>query len=163
MTKSYFIQLADYNIWANNIVHSWLNKITDEQWEQPIVSSFNSLAATALHIAGAERVWVERLNLLPAPVWLPAVFKGSKDETLKVWSSASTDLKSVIENFDESKLQSDLNFKRLNGEPYTILHCHAFAHIFNHSGYHRGQIVTMLRQAGFESVGSTDMLAFFRK
>ena len=77
MTKNYFIQLADYNIWANDIVHSWFDKITGEQWEQPIVSSFDSIAATALHIAGAETIWLDRLNNAAAPVWLPAVLKGS--------------------------------------------------------------------------------------
>jgi len=29
MTKAYFIELAEYNIWANNIVLSWIDKIMD--------------------------------------------------------------------------------------------------------------------------------------
>ncbi len=62
MTKSYFIELADYNIWANDIVHSWFDKISDEQWEQPMVSSFKSIAETSVHTAGAEKIWLERLN-----------------------------------------------------------------------------------------------------
>jgi uncharacterized damage-inducible protein DinB len=163
MTKNYFIQLADYNIWANNIVHSWFEKISDEQWEQPIVSSFNSLAATALHIAGAETVWLDRFNQVKAPVWLPAVFKGSKKEILELWSKASQNLKSFIENFDETKLPIILSFKRLNGEIVELPHYQLFAHTFHHSGYHRGQIVTMLRQAGFTDITSLDMLSFFRK
>lgn len=163
MTKHYFIQLADYNIWANDIVHSWLNKVTDEQWEQTVLSSFNSIAATTLHVAGAETVWVDRLNNLPAPVWLPSVFKGSKNETLEVWNKASKNLKSCIENLDETKLPVNLSFRRLNGDAYEMPHYQVFAHTFNHSSYHRGQIVTMLRQVGFSDVGSTDMLVFFRK
>jgi uncharacterized damage-inducible protein DinB len=163
MTKNYFIQLADYNIWANNIVHSWFDKLNNEQWEQPVVSSFNSIAATALHIAGAETVWLDRLNKTEAPVWLPSVFKGSKKETLDVWNNASQNLKSFVENFDETKMQTSLSFKRLNGDAYEMLHYQVLAHVFNHSSYHRGQIVTMLRQVGFTDVGSTDMLGFFRK
>ena len=94
MTKDYFIQLADYNIWANNIVHSWFEKITDEQWEQPIVSSFESINATALHIARAETIWLDRLNNSSSPVWPPADFKGSKKETMEVWKTASQNFKS---------------------------------------------------------------------
>jgi uncharacterized damage-inducible protein DinB len=163
MTKNYFIQLADYNIWANNIVHSWFGKITDEQWEQPVVSSFNSLAATALHIAGAETIWLDRVNLVKEPVWLPAVFKGSKEGILDLWSNASQNLKSCIEKFDETRLQTNLNFRRLNGDLYEMPHYQLFAHVFNHSSYHRGQIVTILRQVGFTEIGSTDMTVFFRK
>ncbi|HKO80500.1 MAG TPA: DinB family protein [Chitinophagaceae bacterium] len=163
MTKNYFIQLADYNLWANDIVHSWLNKVTDEQWEQTVISSFDSIAETSLHIAAAETVWLDRLNNAAAPVWLPSVFKGSKNETLDVWNKASKNLKSFIENFDETKLQINLSFKRLNGDAYEMPHYQVLAHVFNHSSYHRGQIVTMLRQVGFAGVGSTDMLGFFRK
>jgi len=163
MTKNYFIQLADYNIWANDIVHSWFGKITGEQWEQPVISSFDSIAATTLHIAGAETVWLDRLNNAAAPVWLPPIFKGSKTETLEVWNKASNKLKSFIENFDETKLQINLSFKRLNGDAYEMPHYQVFAHVFNHTSYHRGQLVTLLRQIGFTDIRSTDMLGFFRK
>ena len=163
MTKNYFIQLADYNIWANNIVHSWFEKITDEQWEQLVISSFDSIEATALHIAGAETIWLDRLNQVQVPVWLPSLFKGTKNDILDLWKKSSQNLKSFIENFDETKLQVNLSFKRLNGDAYEMPYYQLFAHVFNHSTYHRGQIVTLLRQVGFTDVSSTDMSGFFRK
>src|ERR1700741_3215750 len=119
MTKSYFIQLADYNIWANKIVHSWLQNISDEQWNQPIVSSFNSIWETTLHIAGAEKIWVDRLNNVPNPVPLVKVFKGTKKELVEEWAKASQEIRSYIENFDETKMNTELWFKRLNGDEYT--------------------------------------------
>ncbi len=162
MTKNYFIQLADYNIWANNIVHSWFENITDAQWEQPVVSSFESIAVTALHIADAETIWLERFNQEPVPVWRPFVFKGSKQEIQEVWKKSSQGLRSFIENFDETKLTVKLSFKRFNGVAYEVPHYQLFAHVFNHSTYHRGQIVTLLRQTGFTGISSTDMSGFFQ-
>lgn len=162
MTKSYFIQLAEYNIWANKIVHSWLENITEEQWEQPIVSSFNSIYETALHVAGAEKIWLDRLNNLINPVPLVKVFKGTKKELLEEWTKASQDLRTFIENFDEARMNADLKFKRLNGDEYVQPYYQLFAHVFNHSSYHRGQLVTMLRQAGYTDINSTDMINFFR-
>jgi uncharacterized damage-inducible protein DinB len=35
-------------------------------------------------------------------------------------------------------------------------------HLVNHSTYHRGQVVTMLRQAGVKPV-ATDLIAFYRE
>ena len=163
MTKQYFIELADFNVWANDIVHSWLNAITDEQWEKPIVSSFNSIRETVLHVIGAEIIWLERLKNVSAPVWLPQVFKGSKEELIENWKKASADLKVLVENFDDNGLDQPMIFKRLNGEENRMPHYQVFAHVFNHSTYHRGQLVTMLRQAGYTDVRSTDMLMYFRE
>ena len=161
MTKNYFIQLADYNIRANNIVHSWFDKIRDEQWELSIVSSFNSIAETALHTAGAETIWLDRLNKAAEPRWLPNIIKGGKKDVLDAWKKSSAGLKSFIENFDETKLQDSVSFKRPDGNLYELQHYQIFAHVFNHSTYHRGQIVTMLRQAGFTDVSSIDMSTYF--
>ncbi len=163
MTKNYFLELARYNIWANNIVSSWFNRINDQQWEQPLVSSFENIAATALHIAGAETIWLERLNNVESPVWLPATFKGNKTEMVDVWKKASSSLEKFVGQFDETKMGNILRFTRLNGEVQEMPHYQVLAHVFNHSSYHRGQLVTLLRQVGFTEVGSTDLLAFYRK
>ena len=163
MTKNYFTEVAAYNVWANNIVWGWLDQISDEQWNQNIVSSFNSIGETALHIVSAETIWLDRLNKVEAPVWIQSTFKGSKEETMGLWKNATAGLKKFVDEFDEAKMMDILVFKRLNGDRYEMPHYQVFAHIFNHSTYHRGQLVTMLRQAGFTNVGSTDKLGFYRK
>jgi uncharacterized damage-inducible protein DinB len=164
MTKKYFLELAEYNVWANDIVCGWLNQINDEQWAQEVVSSFNSIQATTLHIIGADHIWLQRMNKEKQEnhVWLPAVYKGSKDEHIALWKKNSTSIKDFVESFDENNLQINLDFKRLNGDPYSMPYYELLAHVFNHSSYHRGQLVTMLRQVGFTDVTATDMLLFFR-
>lgn len=163
MNKEYFIQLADYNIWANEIVHGWLNELTNEQWKRPMVSSFESIEATALHITGAETAWLGRLNNEASPVWLPAIFKGSKEELLPLWENTSAGIKNFIKQFQEERFFDGLQFKRINGEQVVLKYYQIFAHVFNHSTYHRGQLVTMLRQAGFANIGSTDLMMYYRQ
>ena len=163
MTKQYFLEVADYNIWANDIVLSWINNITDEQWKKHVVSSFNSIAETVLHITSAEKIWLERLNKAESPVWLQSTFKGTRNEVIGLWKNASAGLKKFVEGFNEEALRDKLVFRRINGDRYEMPHYQVFAHIFNHSTYHRGQLVTMLRQVGFTDVGSTDKLGFYRK
>lgn len=163
MTKPYFIQLASYNIWANDIAIGWLEKISEEQWNHPLVSSFGSIAGTVLHIVGAERVWLDRFNKVESPVWLPNFFKGSREELIALWKQASAELKQSMENFEETQLEQNLRLRRLNGEWNELPYHAAFSHIFNHSTFHRGQLVTLLRQVGFTELSSTDMLIYFRK
>jgi len=163
MTKNYFTEVADFNVWANNIVWEWLDQISEEQWQQHIVSSFNSIAETVLHVVSAETIWLDRLNKVESPVWLQTTFKGSRKETIELWKRSTVGLKKFMDEFDEAGMMNMLVFKRINGDRYEMPHYQVFAHIFNHSTYHRGQLVTMLRQAGFINVGSTDMLGFYRK
>lgn len=161
MTRNYFLELADYNIWANNKIHSWLEKITDEQWEQPIVSSFKSIGETVLHVTGAEKVWLDRLNGVKTPTGLPASFKGPKKEAQEAWKRSSQGLRDFIEGFDETKMQSVLSYMRPDNKVYELLYYQIFAHVFNHGSYHRGQIVTMLRQAGFTDISSLDLSTYY--
>lgn len=154
--------MAGYNIWANNLVEDWVSRISLDQWETPIVSSFGSIAATILHITGAEKVWLDRLNYADPIGWLPTEFKGSREELLATWSHASAGLKQFLENFDEARMMENISFKRINGDAYLMPYYQVFAHVFNHSTFHRGQVVTLLRQVGFTDVGSTDLLGFYR-
>jgi uncharacterized damage-inducible protein DinB len=36
-------------------------------------------------------------------------------------------------------------------------------HVFNHGTYHRGQLVTMLRQLGIENIPATDFIVWSRE
>lgn len=161
MTKDYFKELAEYNLWANNIVCNWLREINDEQWAQNVVSSFNSIQETVLHIISAENAWLERFYKNPVTVWIQADYKETKDEHIALWLKTSEKLRAFINEFDESGLQTKLDFKRLNGDAYSMPHYQLFAHVLNHSTYHRGQLITMMRQVGFTNVGSTDLLGFY--
>jgi uncharacterized damage-inducible protein DinB len=161
MNRHYFIELAGFNIWANNIVCGWLEQISDEQWNKEIMSSFNNIQETVLHIISAENAWVQRFKKEPVE-WLQSTYKGSKEEHIELWKKTSAAFKHCVEDFDESMLPTNLDFKRLNGDAYSMPYYQLFAHVVNHATYHRGQLVTMLRQAGFLNVSSTDLLGFYR-
>jgi uncharacterized damage-inducible protein DinB len=161
MTKQYFIDLAEFNVWANNIVCGWLEQISDEQWSQHVVSSFNSIQETSLHIISAETAWLDRMNKAEVR-WLQKSFTGSREEHIALWNKTSNTLLDHVVALDENKITQILNFKRLNGDPYSMPFYQVLAHMFNHSTFHRGQLVTMLRQVGFTDVSSTDLMGFYR-
>jgi uncharacterized damage-inducible protein DinB len=161
MTKQYFKEIAEYNLWANTIVCDWLEQITDEQWNKEIFSSFNSIQETVLHIISAEKAWLQRFKKQPVE-WLQSTYRGTKNEHIKLWKDNSAELKAFIDAFDENDFNKNLDFKRLNGDAYSMPYYQLFAHVVNHATYHRGQLVTMLRQAGFRNVSSTDLLGVYR-
>lgn len=162
MPKDYFIELSEFNIWANGRVCNWLDKISDEQWKQPLVSSFNNIYETILHIVASEKIWVERLKGSSNPELLTKTFNGSKQELIELWKGISLNLKKLIEEMSEDLFQQNLLYKNTKGIEYNQPYYQLLAHVINHSTYHRGQVVTMLREVGFTDLSSTDLTTFFR-
>jgi uncharacterized damage-inducible protein DinB len=158
MSKKYFKELAGYHLWANNVVWGWLKQISDEQWKQNVVSSFTTIQDTILHIANAEKIWLQRLKKLPQN---PITVK-TKNDLINIWKETSTDLKNFIEQMPEEMFEEKLQYKNTKGVEFHSPYYELIAHVVNHSTYHRGQVVTMLRQVGFTGVSSTDMTTWFR-
>ena len=161
MVKQYFTDLAAYNSWADQKAVDWLSQITDEQWEQVNVSSFSSIRQTAVHIASAEKIWIDFWTRAADPVYLSANFTGSKNELLDIWKLASNGLESYIINHPEEDLGKSVSFIYPNGNIGQMPYYQTFAHIVNHSSYHRGQLVTLLRQAGYDQFSSVDLATYY--
>ena len=162
MLKKYFIELSEFNIWANNRVCDWLDKISEQQWNQPVVSSFNSIYKTILHTVASEKIWEERLKGKSNLEMLTATFNGSKEELLQLWKEISLKFKKMIEEMPETLFEQNLLYKNTKGVEYNLPYYQLIAHVVNHSTYHRGQVVTMLRQVGFTDVDSTDITSYFK-
>ncbi len=161
ISKEYLKALADYNIWTDNIIMEWLDQIDDRQWEQPVVSSFSSIKQTVLHMVSAKKIWIDFWTNVPDPAYLSAGFKGTKNELIGIWKKASVDLKNFMETFPEENYQQPITFKYPKGGEGRMAFWQTFPHFINHATYHRGQLVTMLRQAGFTGFTSTDLATYF--
>ncbi len=153
--------LADYNSWADDKAMDWLAHISDVQWKQVSTSSFNSIEQTAVHIASAEKVWIDFWNNSPDPVYLSVIFQGTKNDLIEIWKKASLGVKNFMESHSEEMYRHQVNFSYPRGGKGNMEFWQTFAHIVNHSTYHRGQLVTLLRQAGFTKFSSIDLASYY--
>lgn len=162
MHKRYFLELTDYIIWANDNIIEWLHQISEAQWEQVITSSFSTIKQTAVHMVSAEKIWLDYWTKTPDPVFLSTKFTGTKNDLIAIWQQSSTALKTFIEAFPEENYGQPVNFKWPRGGESHFEFWQTFSHFINHATYHRGQLVTMLRQAGFTQMSSTDLATYYR-
>lgn len=160
MDKTYFQELTAYIIETNRIICGWLEQLDNNQWKQTITSSFDSIEKTTIHLVSAQLVWIDYWSNNPEPVFLSTVFKGGKAELLTIWRQSSTLLKMVIDRYPEADYSDNVRIK-WGADFYELKFWQTFAHFVNHSTYHRGQLVTMLRTAGFRSLSSTDLFNYF--
>ena len=111
-----------------------------------------------MHIASAEKIWIDFWTKAPEPVYLSSYFQGSKPELIAIWQKASAGMEHFIESCDN--LPDLVTFVYPNGRVGQMPYWQTFAHIMNHSTYHRGQLVTLLRQAGFHKFSSIDLATY---
>lgn len=154
--------LFQYNLWADRRLMDVCASLTSEQFTRNLGSSFSSVRDTLAHLYGAEYIWNER-------------FQGRSPATLPQGSDFP-DLVSVRAKLEEMDLyfidyvsrlsQQDLDrvihYKSFGGNEFSNPLWQSLHQLTNHASYHRGQVVTLLRQLGVKPV-STDLIAFYRE
>ena len=160
--KELLMQYGNYNAWANKLMTDTLLVQPTQAIDMKMISSFDSLGATVLHCWGAEDIWLQRLLLAKNPEWKPSTFNGSFEEACISWKQASRGLCTYIAGCDDTALQAVVAFKDRKGNGYSMPACQMLHHVFNHGTYHRGQLVTMLRQAGATEIPGTDFITYAR-
>lgn len=161
--KELLLQYAQYNQWANKKLIDVLLKAKAEQLEQIIVSSFPSLKDTVYHMWSAEYVWLQRLELAEQPIWMEDHFEGSFADACAAWQKTSQALIDFVSRqYDDRAFAHVLQYYNRQKQSFKTPVSGVLQHIFNHGAYHRGQLVTMLRQAGIKKIPGTDMILFLR-
>jgi uncharacterized damage-inducible protein DinB len=162
--KETLLQFANYNIWANKRIIESLQKLPEEDIDKEIISSFSSIRKTIYHTWAAENIWLERLQLQEQPVWIEEVFKGSFTEACTEWQKVSEMLSVFIsKQFDDKALEHVFQYYDRAKKSHKTRVCDILMHVFNHSTYHRGQIVTMFRQTGITKISGTDFITYVRE
>ena len=161
--KEILFQYAQSNIWANKRIIDTILQLPEGTVDQKIESSFNTIKATVYHTWSAESIWLQRLQRAQEIIWEQTVFFGTFPEACKKWEAVSAGIATFIEQQDtDEDLKRTISFFDRSGSPHTSPVYHILQHILNHSTYHRGQLVTMLRQAGVTQIPDTDFIGFAR-
>lgn len=159
--KEEMVNYTRYNAWANSIVSSLLQPFSTDQLTAVIESSFPSLQKTIYHIWDAETIWLLRMEGKSIDYWPSKNINGS--EPIDSFVKKSNELADFIAQQNTNFHTSLCTYSTTNGTIYKQQHWQIVMHCMNHSTFHRGQIITMLRQIGFENkIPSTDMITFFR-
>ena len=158
--------LFDYTKWANDLAMDAANSLTDEQLNRDFGISHTSIFGTLTHMAGAEWIWLERWHgRSPAKaeawsMWTPESC-GDLATLNDRWMEVVEKRAQFISELDESRLDAELPFKLLSGDPSSMRLVDQMQHVANHATLHRGQVVGMIRQLGIEPP-STDLLFYLR-
>ena len=159
--KQLLQQYAAYNLWANKIITMEIKQLSEEQINTEIKSSFSSLYKTIMHMMEVENVWWERLKLAEHTT-PPGWFTGNFDDLSKKLVQLSQQWLNWVNNANEVNITHVFAYQNSKKELFKQPVAEVLLHLFNHQAFHRGQVVTMLRQCGKDKIAATDFIVFIR-
>ncbi len=154
--------LFDFDKWATNRILEIVAALNDDQYGRNLNSSHGGVRGTLVHTYGADRIWLERWKGTSPTALIKEEDIASFQSLQERWSSLRVQMDQFSQSLTEEKLQSPLSYKDLKGNAYSQILWQQMQHLINHSTYHRGQVVTMLRQLGVKPV-ATDLIAYYRQ
>lgn len=148
MNRSDFLELYRYNDWANDRVSNAVTALPGEAFTRHLGGSHPSIRETFAHLIGAEWIWLERwLGNKPTarPDWYASPDASALAAHLRDLQARRA---TFLDGLDETRIESLCSFAYLSGKPDSQRLHDLLFHVVNHSTFHRGQIVSMLRQVG---------------
>ena len=162
--------MADYNRWMNQRVYAAAARLPAEAVALDRGAFFGSILGTLNHLIVADRIWLRRfaehparyaalapLRAHPAPTDLRAI----AHDTLPALRAAREELDGRIVDWIGETSEDDLDRVLVYANTRGVVSRRRFGllllHFFNHQTHHRGQVATLLTQAGAD-VGGTDLL-----
>jgi len=163
--------LAQYNQWMNDKVYETAAKLDPASLEADRGAFFGSVLGTLNHLVVGDTIWLKRFGTHPAghrslgairqaesPASLDQILyrdfrqlsqqRKVLDATIIAWTAELT----------EVDLDHTLEYRNMKGVPQRKRFGSLVLNVFNHQTHHRGQVTTLLSQAGLD-VGVTDLLA----
>jgi uncharacterized damage-inducible protein DinB len=160
VTLQEITQLIAFNRWANGRFFEALSQLPAEQYGRDLHSSYGGIHGTFVHIVAAEKGWLCRWLRQPEITTAAVSQFHSLKELQACWEGVCAEMGRFIAALDERTLQETLTTSTRTGT-YTSPYWQMIQHVVDHSSYHRGQMVTMLRQLGV-TPPSTGLLRFYR-
>lgn len=142
--------LLGYTIWADRAVLDAMKAVSAEDLARATGTSFGSLLGTMAHILGSEQLWLSRFLGVPL-ARLPGVDDfPSLDALLASYDDFWPQLEFFLASLLAEQLDQEFVWTNTRGETHSAPFRQVLLHFVNHATYHRGQVVSLLRQLGHE-------------
>ncbi|MFZ4056733.1 MAG: DinB family protein [Ferruginibacter sp.] len=160
--KAILHRYAAYNIWAHKKIFESLHQFKEEDIQQAMVSSFEGIVPTLLHLLDAENIWWQRMKLNEYVIVPSSHFEGSLADLEKLILQQAQAWEQWVAEAQEIQFEHEFRYYGLERQQLKISIADMLLHVFNHTSYHRGQIITMMRQLGLSKIPQTDYAFYLR-
>lgn len=151
--KDIIHQYGAYDLWANTRMVERSQRESDNMIDRHVKSSFPALGLTFLHIRDATNTWMGRIFGTPL---------AGLDDGIGSLLKVSVAMNDKVLGLEEEQLGQIVNYANLKGDKFNQPRWQLLMHCFNHASFHRGQVVTIMRQLDMTDIPNTDLVAYQR-
>jgi uncharacterized damage-inducible protein DinB len=149
-----------YTLWADRQMLKSVRAVGPDDLTRNAGVSFGSILGTLVHMLGAQKLWLARFlgqstDALPGPGDFPDLLSW-----ITAWEENASGVGAFLAGLTDEQLAAPLTWTNLQGVTHTRPLWQPVLQLVNHSTYHRGQVISLLRQMGYP-VESTDLIDFF--
>jgi uncharacterized damage-inducible protein DinB len=167
--------MARYNAWFNERLYDACEKLDDAARKQDRGAFFGSIHRTLNHLIVADQIWLKRLRQCGLDKGFDAVAlsnavldldpgHGLGEPVYDDWAALRAKRRQLDDAIGQwlaalpaSFPGSTMRYANTKGVQRQHPAWQAMSHFFNHQTHHRGQVTTLLMQAGVD-VGVTDLI-----
>jgi uncharacterized damage-inducible protein DinB len=161
MTLQEIKTLHAFNAWATNKIFDAVAQIPEDAYFKDMKASHGSIHGTLAHLAAAEKIWLLRWLGTPEEKLVGIGEVPTLSDLKTAWEGVGYDMAKFLGTMTDRKLQETFTMTNARGRVFTHTYWQAIQHVVDHSTYHRGQVVTLLRQQGFVPP-ATGLITFYR-
>jgi uncharacterized damage-inducible protein DinB len=152
--------LFSYNRWATHRLLEASQPLSPAALTRDLGTSHRSVRGTLVHTLWSEWIWLQRWRgTSPRQVFAEDDFPDVAAIEAR-WAEVERDRQDLLAHLAEDRLLAPIAYENLQGQRWEYALGLMMQHVVNHSSYHRGQVVTLLRQLG-QTPPATDFLVFF--
>jgi len=166
----YLTRMARYNQWVNPRLYDKVQQLPADEIARDRGAFFGSILGTLNHILVADMFWLRRFSssklckdaLTPMrDMAMPGSLRDILFDDIQILCTKREEMDALILDFSDTWndeiLASPIRYRNMAGEKHQQPLGALLQHFFNHQTHHRGQITTLLFQAGIDPE-ATDLI-----
>jgi uncharacterized damage-inducible protein DinB len=150
--------LARYNRWMNERLYAVVSEFSVDERTRDRGAFFGSMHRTLNHVLWGDRIWLSRFTNQPYTVpAFGADLYADFAELTRERAATDTAILNWTGNLTPEWLAGSLEYRSASdGKLRRLARWIAATHMFQHATHHRGQLATLIKQAG-KDTGVTDL------
>ncbi len=167
---SYLTRMARYNQWVNRRLYDKVQLLPAAEIAKDRGAFFGSILGTLNHVLVGDMFWLRRFSSSKlckdalAPIrdmTMPTSLRDILFDDIQILRTKREAMDALILDFSDTWndeiLASSIRYRNMAGEKHQQPLGALLQHLFNHQTHHRGQVTTLLFQAGIDPE-ATDFL-----